>query len=368
MAQYQLLPALATDEYDALKADIEMRGVLVPVEYDELGNILDGHHRVTICAELGITNWPRLVRVGMSEEEKRNHVRALNLLRRHLSKEQMTDERRKMRADGAKYQDIADATGASIGTVHKETRDVELFRNEKLMGADGKARPGSYTKKPVTLFNPTASMTTRAREVCDSGNEDLISEVGETGKVDRAYQTLMRSRQEPAPPLPEGKYQVLYADPPWNYGDKLIDGYGAAEHHYPSMTIQELCDLPISDLVADNAVLFLWVTSPLLEECFAVIKAWGMKYKASFVWDKVRHNYGHYNSVRHELLLVCTRGSYLPEVKELFDSVMSIERGNHSVKPVEFRELIEKLYPTSRKIELFAREQNEGWLAWGNEV
>lgn len=83
---YQLLPELADDEYVSLKADIAQRGVQVPVEYDELGNILDGHHRVRACEELGIKDWPSLVRGGMSEDEKRRHVRRLNLARRHLSR------------------------------------------------------------------------------------------------------------------------------------------------------------------------------------------------------------------------------------------------------------------------------------------
>ena len=165
------------------------------------------------------------------------------------------------------------------------------------------------------------------------------------------------------------KYSLFYADPPWLYGDKLVDGYGAAEHHYPPMSISQLCALPIKTISSDNAVLFLWVTSPLLEECFDVINAWGFKYKTSFVWDKVRHNYGHYNSVRHELLLVCTKGSYLPENSDLVDSVISIERNdNHSEKPQEVRELIESLYPNSKKLELFARGAYDGWDTFGDEA
>ena len=165
------------------------------------------------------------------------------------------------------------------------------------------------------------------------------------------------------------KYSLFYADPPWLYGDKLVEGYGAAENHYPPMSISQLCALPIKDISSDSAVLFLWVTSPLLEECFAVIKAWGFNYKTSFIWDKVRHNYGHYNSVRHELLLVCTKGSYLPEKSELIDSVMSVERNdNHSEKPQEFREMIETLYPNSKKLELFARGGYDGWDTFGDEA
>jgi N6-adenosine-specific RNA methylase IME4 len=174
--------------------------------------------------------------------------------------------------------------------------------------------------------------------------------------------------QEP-PPIPPGKYRVIYADPPWQYGDKLIEGYGAAEHHYPSMSIDALCELPIKGLAADNSVLFLWVTSPMLAECFEVINTWGFEYKASFVWDKVKHNFGHYNSVRHELLLLCTRGSCVPENSELFDSVQQIERSpEHSEKPEEFRRIIEALYTHGPYLELFGRKKVEGWEVWGNAI
>lgn len=170
--------------------------------------------------------------------------------------------------------------------------------------------------------------------------------------------------------LPSAKYRVFYADPPWSYNDKCDDGAiqsGGAEKHYPSMTIPELCALKIRDLAMADAVLFLWVTSPLLFECAPLIEAWGFRYKASFVWDKVKHNLGHYNSVRHEFLLVCTRGSCMPDTKKLIDSVQSIERTTHSTKPEEFRNIIEELYPHGKKLEMFARKQSKGWETFGNE-
>jgi len=173
---------------------------------------------------------------------------------------------------------------------------------------------------------------------------------------------------KPTPPLPEGKYRVIYADPPWQYADELIEGYGAATHHYPTMSIEELCALPVADLAADDSVLFLWVTVPMAVEGSRVIPAWGFSYKAMFVWDKVKHNFGHYNSVRHELLLVCTRGQCLPDSRRLEDSVVSIERsGKHSEKPARFAEIIEAMYPLGPRIELFARGNRPGWDAWGGE-
>lgn len=163
----------------------------------------------------------------------------------------------------------------------------------------------------------------------------------------------------------ENKYRVIYADPPWSYGDKQnIDGLGGAEKHYPTMPLEDICKLPIP--AEDNAVLFLWVTSPMLEDSFKVINAWGFKYKSSFVWDKVKHNMGHYNSVRHELLLICTRGNCLPDEQKLFDSVVTIERTEHSRKPDVFRNMIDTLYPLGQRLEMFAREASDGWDVWGN--
>lgn len=172
------------------------------------------------------------------------------------------------------------------------------------------------------------------------------------------------------PQLPSGQYHVIYADPPWSYGDKLIEGYGAAEHHYPAMTTDTLAAMPVQSLVSDTGVLFLWATSPMLPDALRICEAWGFEYKATFVWDKVKHNFGHYNSVRHELLLIATRGSFLPRTNTLIDSVQTIERTDkHSEKPEEFRAIIDTLYPGTKRIELFRRgAAPDGWEVWGNEA
>jgi len=172
--------------------------------------------------------------------------------------------------------------------------------------------------------------------------------------------------------LPRGTYRVFYADPPWKYGnnlDEATDGKSTVpETHYPCMSIAELCTLPVIEMAQDNAALFLWVTSPLLFECAPVVTAWGFKYKTSFVWDKIGPNMGHYNSVRHEFLLVCTRGSCTPDAPKQIDSVQSIQKSRvHSEKPEEFRAIIDSIYPTGPRIELFARKQTPGWETYGNQ-
>lgn len=249
----------------------------------------------------------------------------------------------------------------------------EIPKKYTISSVGGTNRPQREPSLPPGI---TKKQSHYAQEI--SRNRDLIQET-----IDRAIEkdeiprrtdvlkAIHKKKRDAAetPELPEGKYRILYADPPWKYGDELIEGYGAAEHHYPTMAIPELCALPIRDLSDENSVLFLWVTSPLLHECFSVIEAWGFEYKTSFIWDKIQHNYGHYNSVRHELLLICTRGSCLPDSKELHDSVVSIKREKHSMKPEYFREkIIDAMYPKGKRIELFARgEIPKHWDPWGNE-
>lgn len=173
---------------------------------------------------------------------------------------------------------------------------------------------------------------------------------------------------KPAIDLPDGMYRVVYADPPWKYGNVMPDEFHEQADHYELMTVQQICEMPVKKMVGDNAVLFLWVTSPILEESFQVVKAWGFEYKSSFVWDKVKHVMGHYNSVRHEILLVCTRGSCQPDVQKLFDSVYTEERTEHSAKPEYFRNVIDTIYQDGPRIELFARSEHDGWEVWGNDV
>jgi hypothetical protein len=120
---YQLFPDLPADDYAALKADIARHGVMVPVEYDDEGNILDGHHRVRAFMELAyegvaLDDYPRVIREGLSEKQKRSHVRRLNILRRHLTREQIRDLIRDQLQDTPSYSD--NRIAKSLG-VHNET-------------------------------------------------------------------------------------------------------------------------------------------------------------------------------------------------------------------------------------------------------
>lgn len=168
---YQLFGALTSEEYDALKEDIRQRGVLVPVELDENGHILDGHHRVKAWKELRaegveIAPYPSVVRYGLTEAEKRNHVRALNILRRHLSKEQRASIFADMRGDGMSLRAIAEATGVNASTVLRtlNSSGVANATPDEIIGRDGKAYPAAQQPKAHTpgLFTTDASEAQKA--------------------------------------------------------------------------------------------------------------------------------------------------------------------------------------------------------------
>ena len=186
----------------------------------------------------------------------------------------------------------------------------------------------------------------------------------------RNLERKQRVEQTETPELDTGKkYRIIYADPPWAYDADFMDKHGHAGAHYATMNIEQICSLPVNYLAAEDSVLFLWVPSPKLEQAFEVIRSWGFSYKTSVVWDKIKHNFGYYVSVRHELLLIAGRGKSTPDVKELKDSVVSIERSAvHSEKPDYFRDLIDQLYTHGERIELFARKEVAGWDVWGAEV
>ena len=177
-------------------------------------------------------------------------------------------------------------------------------------------------------------------------------------------------------PFPNKKYNIIYADPAWSfktYSDKGKDR--SPDKHYSVMSLQDIKDLPIQDIVNDNCILFMWVTFPLLKEGFEVIDAWGFTYKTvAFNWVKKNKKtnswfwgLGYWTRANAELCLLATRGTIKRQsasVHQVIDT--PIEK--HSKKPDIVRDKIVELVGDLPRIELFARETADGWDSWGNEV
>ena len=165
-----------------------------------------------------------------------------------------------------------------------------------------------------------------------------------------------------------GQFNVIYADPAWRY-DYSVSTSREIENHYPTMTLDEICALPVSDISADDCVLFMWATSPKLADAIKVLEAWGFIYKTCMVWVKDKIGMGYYARQQHELLLIGTRGNLpTPEPKNRPSSVIYGERTEHSTKPDEVYEVIERMYPEFSRVELFCRTPRKGWYAWGNQL
>ena len=171
------------------------------------------------------------------------------------------------------------------------------------------------------------------------------------------------------------KYNIIYADPPWNYRDKALAGNRGASCKYPVMSTGDIARFPINKITHDDCTLFLWVTMPKLNEVFDLIKEWGFEYKTcAFTWvkkNKVSDSWfvgmGHWTRANAEICLLATKG----KPKRVSASVRSVIESPieaHSKKPDIIREKIVELMGDLPRIELFARQHVDGWDCWGNEV
>lgn len=175
------------------------------------------------------------------------------------------------------------------------------------------------------------------------------------------------------------KYQIIYADPPWEYKESGGGHRGTAGLPYPSMRLEDICCLPIQDMCDNSTILYLWATDPKLPYALEVMKAWGFEYKGiAYVWIKTNKKsdtlfwgMGNYTRKNVELVLLGTRKNTVRTLKPLYRNshqvIMSpIEQ--HSKKPDKVRAEIVRVIGDVPRVELFARQKTPGWDAWGNEV
>lgn len=188
------------------------------------------------------------------------------------------------------------------------------------------------------------------------------------------------------PPLPNKRYAVIYADPPWDYGGKMqydetVMGsknkdfkrrifLSSAAFEYPTLTLKQLATLDVPSIMAENCLLFLWVTGPQMANAVKLGMTWGFEYKTvAFVWNKRVHNPGRYTLSQTEFVFVFKRGRFpRPRGARNVRQMIEARRKGHSVKPIEVIDGITRMFPTQDKIELFARRGYAGWDSWGLEA
>jgi N6-adenosine-specific RNA methylase IME4 len=265
----------------------------------------------------------------------------------------------------------------------------------KAKGSAGQGRPakGGVRKTPPNDGPPSLAeagidknLAKRAREaaaVSEKVFEEQVETLGEeiikaadrqltqASKGDRRDQ---RERELAAKQkaLPDKRYGVILADPAWRFEpySRKTGMDRAADNHYPTQTVDEIKALDVPSISADDSILFLWVTVPLLDRGIEVLKEWGFRYVSNFAWVKNKNGTGHWNLNRHEHLLVGTKAKIpAPTHGTQWSSVIEAARGAHSDKPEAVLEMIEAYYPNIPKIELNRRgPPRPGWDAWGNEL
>ncbi|HCJ70845.1 MAG TPA: S-adenosylmethionine-binding protein [Agrobacterium sp.] len=382
---YQLLPPLSDDDFRALYDDIAAHGVKVPVEYDEAGEILDGHHRVAICKMIGITDWPRFIRKQLTEEGKRSFARSLNFARRHLSgaQRQAVIQEHLKDAPQASNRSIARELGVDHKTVagartHLEATG-EIPQLEKTVGADGKER-----RKPIrTMFLPEPANFRELKTVAKIKRAE-DQKIRHAVRTDLAVQIAARQNVTPwwqGVGQDEGKaFPIIYVDPPWRFKtySEVTGGEKSAENHYPTMSLEEIMDLGCPG--AHHSAVLMWVTD--LSNGVKTLERWGYTYKSFWGWKKIypgdQTGTGYWSFDNLELLLIGTRGDFpapIPGTQPIKCTEHPV--GRHSEKPVWFAEQIDRLYPTMPKLEMFQRREsladgdvrlNGTWEFWGNQA
>jgi len=348
-------------DIEGLARSIQEIGLLHPVVVTSDGQLVAGQRRLAAARQLGWDDIPARI-VDLQSLVRGEYDE--NAIRKDFLPSEIEAIRR------AVTPEIATPIG-------RPSKIKETFLNKT---------PGQTRDKVGAFAGVSGRTVEKISEVMKAAEEEpekfasLAEEMDRTGKIDGAYKKLkhiqtQEEKTEKATALPQGTYNVIYADPPWQYNNS-INKWGPANSHYSTMLTTDICALleKIELGIAENAVLFLWATNPFLEDALQVIDSWGFEYKTNIVWVKTelqKPGSGFYVRGRHELLLIATRGSFTPldqNISPPIGSVIEAPVQEHSRKPEKAYEIIEKLYPKCNYIELFARIKREGWQQWGDEI
>lgn len=358
-----IFPMMTGDEYRALVDDIRANGLREPITLYQ-GQILDGRNRYTACLELGIEP---TYRDWNGPGSPIAYVVSLNLARRHL-----TSSQRAVIALEVERQLAEEA----------EVRRRELGRQAaiKQHGWVGQiieqptTEPGRASEQAAALMGTNRQYVSDAKRLKEQA-PDLLEAVRVGEKTIPQAKHELRSRQaeelraNPVPP-PAGKYATIIVDPPWPI-EKLEREARPNQFafDYPVMGLDEIYNFEIPGSVAlDDCHLFMWTTQKFLPRAFDVLAAWNFRYVFTMVWHKPGgfqpYNLPQYNC---EFILYARRGNPQFLETKAFFTCFNADRSGHSIKPDEFYNLIRRVCPEPR-IEIFARQERDGFDVWGNEV
>lgn len=341
-----------------LAASIADIGLLHPPVIRPDGVLIAGHRRLSACKVLGWSDVPvtvvdlaEIARGEFAENAQRKDftpseavaiARALEPIEKEAAKERMVAAHASPgkfpeQARGNARDKVGSYVGVSGRTIEKATTIVEAAERE----------PEKFSK--------------------------LVDDMDRTGRVDGPFkrlQNIMQAeaiRREP-PPLPNrGPYRVIAADPPWPYEKRQNDPSHRGVLPYPSMSIADMCAVPVTSIAHEDCILWLWTTNHHMREAFAVLEAWGFQHKTILTWVKDRMVMGDWLRGRSEHCLMAVRGNPRVTLSNQTTVLQGPVRA-HSQKPEEFYSFVEQLCPAPRYAELFSRQERDNWDGHGDEV
>lgn len=391
------LRRLRPEIVDAIAASMEQVGQLQPILITEDGTLIAGWHRIAAAQKLGWTSIKAIYVEGRSTNLMRLMEIDENLQRADLSPAEQSahhEERQRLwEIEFPETRPVNERGGPGRGKTTEYSSAVSEPYTEsaaKKLGiasrtvrkeiARAKAIPDVLRVAGTSLDKPE-ELEALSR-LPEQPREELISRAMEGEKVtakttakqiarDQKEQELAERTKAAALTLadPETLYNVIYIDPPWRWEpysrETGLDR--AADNHYPTEKLDGLKTLAVP--AADDCVMFMWATAPMLPEALELMSHFGFNYKSCCVWVKDRIGTGYWFRNAHELLLVGTRGHIpAPAPGQQWESVIEADAGEHSKKPDIIAEMIEELFPNCPKLEMFSRSSRNGWDHWGNEA
>lgn len=381
-----LFPLIEGEQFSELVADLKANDLREKIVVLGL-EVLDGRNRYRGCLAAGLIDdddGPDRAKyftrfVPAVDGDPLAFVISKNLKRRHLDDSQraMVAARLATMSQGRPSSDPAKPANLPVKQVNaaralsiseralRHARRVQDHGEPELARAVDRGRLAVSVAERATRLSPAIQRAIAAE--AEAGDPNAARNVMK--KAARSARELELSQKLQA--LPDKKYGVIYADPEWKFEvyseDTGMDR--SADNHYPTSGTDAICARPVGDIAADDCVLFLWATVPMLPDALRVMSAWGFTYKSHCIWTKDKLGTGYWFRNSHELLLVGTKGKVpAPAMGTQWPSTIEGRVGKHSAKPDRFYELIEEYFPNLPKIELNARRARPGWDSWGNEA
>jgi len=375
-----LFPLMRGTEFEELKRDIATNGLHEAIWLHPDGSILDGRNRYRACIE---TNTEPRFRTWNDKGSLVSFVLSMNLHRRHLNESQRSMVAAKIanmpqgtRCDIRSIDLMSQSDAAQILNI--STPSLKRAKKVLVSGTPELREAVEAGHVAVSAAAEIAEMSQDQQQRIVAKGPDAIRSAAKKQRNQKQRKARLKEKTDRAQQVVDAKdkvYNVILADPPWQYNNTIAK-WGPAESHYSTMDTESLCGFlkQIKLQIDTDAVLFLWVTNPLLEDALRVVKEWGFSYKTNIVWTKTelkKPGSGFYVRGRHELLFICTKGSFTPlnpSISPPIGSVIQSPVREHSRKPDQVYDIIEGLYPQCRYIELFARSHRNGWDVHGDEV